>query len=170
VADAVRSLGPLDFLIIEGFKTLDTHARILVPRKDDDVDQLRNGLEIATVKIPGSVYRGAGANVMELSEAKKLTDIVEAKAYPILPGADCHGCGYTDCRGLGKAILAGDAQATLCARNYTAFTLKVNGEPVPLNSFVRKALANMLAGFIKALKGGEDAKTVELAFEVETDG
>jgi nucleotide-binding universal stress UspA family protein len=74
----------------------------------------------------------------------------------MLPGADCHGCGYPDCRSLGKAILGGDAEATQCIRNYEAFTLKVNGESLPLNNFVRRALINMLTGFIKALKGGED--------------
>jgi hypothetical protein len=41
---------------------------------------------------------------------------------------------------------------------------------VPLNNFVRRALTNMLTGFIKALKGGEDAERVELAFEVDHDG
>lgn len=170
VADAVRSLGPLDFLVVEGFKTLDTHARILVPREDADVDKLRNGLEIAAVKIPGSAYTGAGVPAVDLSDAAKLADLAESKAYPMLPGADCHGCGYPDCRSLGKAILDGDAEATRCIRNYTAFTLKVNGESLPLNNFVRRALTNMLTGFIKALKGGEEPERVELAFEVDPDG
>jgi len=171
VADAVRSLGPLEFLVVEGFKTLDTHARILVPREDADIDKLRNGLEIAAVKIPGSRFSGeGGVEVVELSDAAKLADLIESRAYPMLPGVNCHGCGYTDCRDLGKAILSGDAQATQCVRNYTAFTLKVNGESVPLNNFVRRALTNMLTGFIKALKGGEDAERVELAFEVDPDG
>ena len=88
----------------------------------------------------------------------------------MLPGADCNGCGYENCRSLGKAILGGDADATRCVRNYEAFTLKVNGESLPLNNFLRRALTNMLPGFIKALKGGEDAERVELAFEVNPDG
>ena len=170
LADAVRGMGRLDLVVIEGFKTLDTHARILVPREDADVDKLRNGLEIAAVKIPGSAYTGAGLATVELSDAAGLADLVESKAYPMLPGTDCHGCGYDDCRSLGKAILGGDAEATRCVRNYEAFNLKVNGESVPLNNFVRRALTNMLMGFIKALKGGENAERVELAFEVDRDG
>jgi len=171
INDAVRTLGAVDYLVIEGFKTLDTHARILVPREDADIDKLRNGLEIAAVKIPGSGFSGeGGVEVVELSDAAKLADIVESRAYPMLPGTNCHGCGYTDCRDLGEAILGGDADATRCVRNYEAFILKVNGESLPLNNFVRRALTNMLTGFIKALKGGEDAERVELAFEVNPDG
>jgi len=168
IQDAVRCLGALDFLVIEGFKTLDTHARILVPREDGDVDKLRNGLEVAAVKIPGSKFSGVEA--VELSDAAKLADIVESRAYPMLPGANCHGCGYPDCRSLGKAVLDGDADATQCVRNYVAFTLKVNDESVPLNNFTRRALTNMLMGFIKTLKGGEKSERVELAFEVDRDG
>ncbi len=171
IQDAVRCLGALDFLVIEGFKTLDTHARILVPREDADIDKLRNGLEIAAVKIPGSGFSGeGGVEVVELSDAAKLADIVESRAYPMLPGVNCHGCGYPDCKSLGKAVLGGDTEATQCIRNYVAFTLKVNGESVPLNNFTRRALTNMLMGFIKTLKGGEDAERVELAFEVDPDG
>ncbi len=170
IQDAVKCLGALNFLVIEGFKTLDTHARVLVPREDGDIEKLRNGLEVAAVKIPGSGFSGGGGvPVVELSDAARLADLVESKAYPMLPGADCHGCGYPDCRSLGKAILGGDAEATRCVRNYEAFTLKVNGESLPLNNFVRRALTNMLTGFIKALKGGEDAERVELAFEVDPD-
>ncbi|MFH2109910.1 MAG: molybdopterin-guanine dinucleotide biosynthesis protein B [Candidatus Bathyarchaeota archaeon] len=168
INDAVRCLGALDFLVIEGFKTLDTHARILVPREDGDVDKLRNGLEVAAVKIPGSKFSGIEA--VELSDPATLADIVESRAYPMLPGTNCHGCGYPDCRSLGKAILGGDADATQCIRNYMAFTLKVNDESVPLNNFTRRALTNMLMGFIKTLKGGEKAERVELAFEVDKDG
>lgn len=170
IQDAMKCLGALNFLVIEGFKTLDTHARVLVPREDGDIEKLRNGLEVAAVKIPGSGFSGGGGvPVVELSDAARLADLVESKAYPMLPGADCHGCGYPDCRSLGKAILGGDAEATRCVRNYEAFTLKVNGESLPLNNFVRRALTNMLTGFIKALKGGEDAERVELAFEVDPD-
>jgi molybdopterin-guanine dinucleotide biosynthesis protein B len=171
IHDAVKCLGALDFLVIEGFKTLDTHARVLVPREDGDVEKLRNGLEVAAVKVPGSGFSGGGeVPAVELSDAARLADIVESRSYPMLPGANCHGCGYPDCRSLGKAVLGGEAEAAQCVRNSTAFTLKLNGEPVPLNNFTRRALTNMLTGFIKALKGGEEAERVELAFEVERGG
>ena len=171
IQDAVRCLGSLDFLVIEGFKTLDTHARVLVTHEDGDLDKLMNGLELAAVKIPGSGFSGGGGlQVVALSDAAGLADIVESKAYPILPGANCHGCGYPDCRSLGEAVLSGEADAAQCVRNAVAFTLRVNGEPMPLNNFTRSILTNTLMGLIRTLKGGEKAERLELAFEVDRDG
>ncbi|MBN2334261.1 molybdopterin-guanine dinucleotide biosynthesis protein B [Candidatus Bathyarchaeota archaeon] len=170
VADAVKALGHLDILIIEGFKTLDTHARILVPRKDEDVGKLSNGLEIAAVMITGSGFTGVtDLPMVPLAEASRLADIVEDRSYPMLPGVNCRGCGYDDCRSLGEAILRGEADASQCVRNSVEFTLRVNGEPVPLGGFVQRAFKGMLVGFLKSLKGGDDPRRVEIAFEVQED-
>ena len=170
VGDAVKALGDLDILVVEGFKTLDTHARILVPREDDDIPKLRNGLEIAAVKIHGSMFMGdTDLPVVNLADAEALADIVEEKAYPMLPGVNCHGCGYEDCRSLGQAILGGEADARQCVRNSVEFTLRVNDETVPLGGFVQRALKGMLVGFLRSLKGGDNPRRVEIAFEVEDD-
>jgi molybdopterin-guanine dinucleotide biosynthesis protein B len=170
VGDAVKALGDLDILVVEGFKTLDTHARILVPQGDDDIPKLSNGLEIAAVKIHGSRFMGdTSLPVVNLADAEALADIVEEKAYPMLPGVNCRGCGYQDCRSLGKAILGGEADARQCVRNSVEFTLRVNDEPVPLGGFVQRAFKGMLLGFLRSLKGGDSPRRVEIAFEVEDD-
>ena len=156
IGDAAKALGTLDYLVIEGFKTLDTHARILVPRGDDDTPRLSNGLELAAVKIHGSRFMGdTSLPVVNLSDAEALTDIVEEKAYPMLPGVNCRGCGYQDCRSLGEAILAGEAQASQCVRNAVEFTLRVNEEPVPLGGFVQRAFKGMLIGFLRASRAAK---------------
>lgn len=168
ISDAARSLGTLDYLVIEGFKTVGTHVRILVPRGDDDIPKLSNDLEIAAVKIHGSKFMGDTClPVVNLSDAEALADIVEEKAYPMLPGVDCRGCGYQDCRSLGEAILAGEAQASQCVRNSVEFTLRVNDEPVPLGGFVQRAFKGMLLGFLRSLKGVENPRKIEIAFEVD---
>ncbi len=170
IGDAVKALGDLDILVVEGFKTLDTHARILVPREDDDIPKLSNGLEIAAVKIHGSTFMGdTDLPVVNLADAEALADIVEEKAYPMLPGVNCHGCGYQDCRSLGQAILGGEADARQCVRNSVEFTLRVNDEPVPLGGFVQRAFKGMLVGFLRSLKGGDNPRRVEIAFEVDED-
>ncbi|MCW4048315.1 MAG: molybdopterin-guanine dinucleotide biosynthesis protein B [Candidatus Bathyarchaeota archaeon] len=170
IHDTAKMLGSLDFLVIEGFKSVNTHARVLVPRMDDDIDKLRNGLEIAVVKVPESGFTGkSDLPVIDLGDASKLADIVMEQGYPMLPGVDCHGCGYDDCRNLGEAILRGEAEARQCVVNTISFVLKVNDESVPLGGFVRRALSNMLLGFVKSLKGGEKASKIEIVFEVEED-
>ena len=170
VGDAVKALGDLDILVVEGFKTLDTHARLLVPREDDDIPKLRNGLEIAAVKIHGSMFTGdTDLTVVNLANAEALADFVEEKAYPMLPGVNCHGCGYDNCRSLGQAILGGEAEATQCVRDSVEFTLRVNDEPVPLGGFVQRAFKGMLLGFLRSLKGVGSPRRVEIAFEAEND-
>ena len=49
IMDVTNRLGNLDVLIIEGFKSLNTHARILVPIHMGDIKDLSNGLEIAVI-------------------------------------------------------------------------------------------------------------------------
>ena len=166
IQQAAEHLGPLDFLVIEGFKTLDTHARIIVPRENEELTSLSNGLEIAVVTIPESSFDAeASVPVLTIDQTEELADLVESKAYPMLPGLNCHGCGYDDCRSMGKALLAGEAELTQCIGYGPSFTLKVNDQDVPMNNFTRQAMENVILGFIKTLKGGEEARKVELEFE-----
>lgn len=165
---AAEKLGPLDYLIIEGFKTKDTHVRIIVPRENGELEQLMNGLEIAVVKVPESKFdKKTGIPVFSISQASELADNVEARAFPMLPGLDCHSCGYPDCKSMGAALLAGESEITQCVGYKTDFMLKVNGSDIPLGGFTRKALQNVVLGFIKSLKGGDGAKKVRLEFEEE---
>jgi len=166
IHEAAEKLGPLDYLVIEGFKTVDTHARIIVPREDGDIEALSNGLEIATVKIPGSNFTG---EAFTLEDAEKVADIVEEKAYNMLPGIDCHSCGYDDCVSMGAGLLVGEAKLGQCVGYSTEGVLKVNGVDVAMGNFVRAAMVNVVQGFIKTLKGGEKARKVELTFEVSDD-
>lgn len=160
---ATKKLGAIDYLVIEGFKTVDTHARVIVPREDYEVEKLDNGLVIATVKVPESKYTG---EALTLDDIVKLADLVEEKAYPMLPGLDCHSCGYDDCGSMVAALLNGEAKLDQCVGYRTDGTLKVNGVEVPMNNFIRKAMQNVVLGFVKTLKGAEGAKKVELIFEV----
>lgn len=163
---AAEHLGPLDYLVIEGFKTLDTHARIIVPRENEEKASLSNGLEIAVVKVPESKFDAeASVPVLSIDQASQLADIVESKAYPLLPGLDCHGCGYDDCHSMGVALLDGEAEITQCVGYGSSFNLKVNDQTVSMNNFTRTAMENVILGFIKTLKGGEEARKIELEFE-----
>jgi molybdopterin-guanine dinucleotide biosynthesis protein B len=166
IQQAAEHLGPVDFLVIEGFKTLDTHPRIIVPRENKELDSLSNGLEIAVVKVHESKFdTDATVPVLTIDQASELADIVESKAYPMLPGLNCHGCGYDDCRSMGVALLSGEAEIIQCIGYGPSFTLKVNDQDVPMNNFTRATMENVILGFIKTLKGGEEPRKVELEFE-----
>ena len=164
--EAAHKLDPLDFLVIEGFKTVNTHARIIVPRDNTELDKLMNGLEIAIVNLPeSSFHKDTEIPQLTLDKVEELADIVVSNAFPLLPGLDCHSCGYPDCKSMGAALLVGEAKITQCIGYGSGFKLKVNDIDVPLNNFTRTAMQNVILGFIKTLKGGEEAKKVELEFE-----
>ena len=166
IHQAAEKLGTIDYLVIEGFKTVDTHARIIVPREDGDVEKLSNGLEIATVKILDSKYMG---EALTLDDVEKIADTVEARAYQMLPGIDCHSCGDDNCKSMGGGLLGGEAELSQCVGYRSDGILKVNGVDVAMGSFVRDIMQNVVLGFIKSLKGGEKARKVELTFEVNDD-
>ena len=169
VVDAVARLGPLDIVVLEGFKSLDAVARIMIPRDAEEVKALANGLEIAISgpSVEGLSVGGKGMPVFPLSRVGELADLVESKAFPLLPGLNCGGCGYGSCRGLAQAILAGEAEAGNCV-NYAgdAVRLKVNGRVVAMNPFVQKVMRNVVLSMVRMLKGVEDPHWVELAFDV----
>jgi molybdopterin-guanine dinucleotide biosynthesis protein B len=165
---AAAKLGEIDYLIIEGFKTINTHPRIIVPRENNELKELCNGLEIAIVKIPESKYDlKTDTHILELTQSKELGDIVESKAFPMLSELDCKTCGYPDCKSMGIALLAGEANIAQCVGYSTTFNLKVNGVDVPLNKFTRRVMENVVLGFIMTLKGGEEAKKIKLEFTQE---
>ncbi len=162
LAEAAASLGSVDYIVLEGFKTLDLCPRIIVPRKPEELKELSNGLEVAIVNIAGTVKGRGDLPVLGLDDAAKLADIVESKAFPLLAGLDCGGCGHASCRELGLAILKGEAAAESCIEYATGVSLSVNGVRVPLKPFVEDTVRNVVYGLVKSLKGVGDARTIEI--------
>ena len=153
---ATAMLGEHDYLILEGFKQLETVPRIIVPKTQGDIEKLSNGLEI-TIANPDSVK----------GKPEELADIVEEKAFPLLSGLNCRGCGYDGCRDLAKAILHGDAGIQNCVVHFSGLGLKVNGKNVKLNKFTSDILRNVVKGVLGSLKGVEVHKIVELVMDYE---
>jgi molybdopterin-guanine dinucleotide biosynthesis adapter protein len=166
---AADALGEVDFIVLEGFKTLDIVPRIIVPRGAEEVSKLSIGLEIASVDIDGKVPEADSLPVVSLSDPGTLADIVEVHAYPLLAGLNCKACGFKTCRGMGRAILAGEGDAKKCVKYDGEVILRIDGSVIPLNKFTGSALANVVLGFLKTLKGGEEPHRVELEFEVKGD-
>lgn len=167
VNEAVERLGAVDFVIVEGFKTLGTVARIPVPRNADEASELTNGLEIAVADLTNrGIHAQSEAIVIPLDKVGMMADLVEEKAFPMLPGLDCHGCGYEDCRSLARAVLAGEVGAEACAAFDPGFSLRVDGVNVPLGPFVKDVTRNTVLGLVRSFKGVGDPRSVELSFEV----
>jgi len=170
VREAVERLGGLDIVVIEGLKTLEITPKIVVPRSASDMESLSDGLEVAIARMPGVEIDGSGVPVIPIDGPGLLADVVEARAFPLLPGLDCGGCGHGDCGGMARAILAGEADAIGCVAMGSGFSLRVDGDEVALGPFVQTAFSNVVLGFVRSLKGVGGPSRVELSFEVAEDG
>jgi molybdopterin-guanine dinucleotide biosynthesis protein B len=166
---AADILGDIDFIIMEGFKAIDTVPRIMVPRDREEISTLTIGLEIAAVDVEGKMGDIGYVPMIKLNDVSRLADIVEQRAYPLLAGLNCKACGFPTCREMGKAILSGQGEANSCVKYSSDVLLRVNGSTVPLNKFVQSTFANVVLGLLKTLKGSEKPFRVELEFEVRED-
>lgn len=172
VAEAAEKLGPVDVLVLEGFRSLDVVPRILIPRSPEEIEMLANGLEIA---ISGPdverLHIGVkGVPIIPISRVDELAELITSRAFPLLPGLNCGGCGYESCGGLARAILAGEAEAVRCvARTKEGVQLKVDGLGVAINPFVQKVMRNVVLGVVRTLKGIEEPRRVEVALDLVGD-
>jgi molybdopterin-guanine dinucleotide biosynthesis protein B len=168
VKDALENLGNIDFLVLEGFKSLKTVSRIIVLENPSDID-LINGLELAFVpKQSTKLDLSTSVPLVSLSQVEKLGDIVEKNAFPILQGHDCGKCGYKSCSLLGKALILGEADVSKCFHNLSGgVAVKVNGENMQLNNYVQNVFQNILLGLIKTLKLCKPPQKIEVSFEVD---
>lgn len=167
--EAIRLLGPLDLVLVEGFKKLDVGPRIIVARDKGEVERLINGLEVAvTGDVARSVIKELSIPVLDLDAIDALANIVEEKAMPLLPGLNCGKCGYSSCRELMRAVLAGEAEAGRCVNLPSKEVhILVDGSPIKINPFVGRILRNVVIGIVSTLKGVGVPKCVEVKFTVE---
>jgi molybdopterin-guanine dinucleotide biosynthesis protein B len=69
-----------------------------------------------------------------------------------LGGLDCGNCGYPSCPDLAREIVGGQASLEACeVLGTTSVTVKVDGQPIPLNTFVEKFIAGTIRGMLSSL-------------------
>jgi len=160
---AVDALGDVDYIILEGFKTTDFCSRIIVPRRQSEVSELSNGLEILAIKIDDDIT--AAVPVMSLSNSKRFADIVEEMAFPLLAGLNCGVCGYQNCREMGQAILQKKADPMNCVKYKVAVRVKVNGKPLVLNNFTQTIFRNVVLSLVRSMKDSGEPTRVEVEID-----
>ena len=105
--------------------------------------------------------------MIALDDAGALADVVEERAFPVLPGLDCHGCGFDTCLEFGVALLEGEAALGACVGYGSRFSLKVDGVEVTLGLFVQDVTRSVVLGLMSSFKGVGRPGRVELSFEVK---
>lgn len=159
--EIARGLCGLDFIVVEGWREFKGVARIAVARNASEVERLVDEFTIACV---GTKKKGLPN--FKLNDSKKLANLVERKAFPLLPGLDCEYCGYKTCREFGLAVLAGKARWDGCGTLQERAVLTIDGKRVPLNPFVQNLISNIVVGVLSSLKRAK-GKKIELRVVVD---
>jgi molybdopterin-guanine dinucleotide biosynthesis protein B len=135
-----------DILVVEGGKHLGYLPRIILPRSESETGDLDNGLAIGTwgdVRSP---------SLTQVNDIAQLAHLVLERGF-LLPGLDCSACGREDCASLAREIVSGEASAEACEAVRKDLEVLVNGQPLPLNPFVRSIIAGAIQGMLGSLKG-----------------
>ena len=161
INEAVDTLGFADFLLLEGFKTQHICPKILVPRNISDLENLKDGLEIAVADLKNELPEINSIPIVR--DSVKLTDLVVAKAHPILGGLDCASCGYSSCRDMSHAIIHGEANSSQCVKYSGRKTsIRVNNREITLNPFTERLIRNILLGLVDSLKDVKNPRRIEV--------
>lgn len=138
-----------DILLVEGGKSLRCLPRIIVPKKDQDIDLLDSGLAFGCWDAGHGCECGPSRRFYELDE---VAELVLGKGF-LLPGLDCGACGHENCAGLAREIVTGRATARDCRAESSQLEILVNGVPLGMNSFVASIMASTIRGMLSQLKG-----------------
>lgn len=132
-----------EVVIAEGFKTMEIMPRILCYKTAADRKALASGLEIAAF------------SPKDLADRRKVAlaaGAVLRKGF-VLPGVNCHKCGFPTCGGLARAIVAGKRKPADCTVLDATARLSIDGKGIALSPFVAEILQSTCWGFLQSLKG-----------------
>ncbi len=134
------------FLIVEGGKSQTTLPRIILSQSRQEVEELDNGLALATWKGPSL------GHIPTLEDISRLADTAMEKGF-LLPGLDCGTCNRPDCLHLAREIVAEQATTGDCAASRAELEICVNGNKIPLNGFLNDMISGSILGMLSPLKG-----------------
>jgi molybdopterin-guanine dinucleotide biosynthesis protein B len=169
-------LSGLDIVLLEGFETEKTFPKIIAAKNFEEVLTYSDGLAIAiSGLIMDSKEELEKASALQipifngLTDAKKLADAVELKAFAKLPDLPhCGECGYASCYEMAKAIVKGDAAAKNCfLQSKGELRLEVNGCRIPLKEFPENIIKRMLEGMVSSLDGVQDIRELKIELRNE---
>ncbi len=147
-----------EVLLIEGGKNLDYLPRVLLLNNAEEFTELNNDLTLA---VWGEHNLTSVPNLTSISS---LADLVLEKGF-FLPGLDCGSCGREGCGQLAREIVAGQATPDDCQALQSDFDIKLNGQSLAMNHFVRDIIAGALQGMLANLKGYAPGSTIDIHME-----
>ncbi|NJE01568.1 molybdopterin-guanine dinucleotide biosynthesis protein B [Thermococcus sp. JdF3] len=163
--NALFSMVSADFLLLEGFKSVQHVPKIICARNEEDVRELNDGLAVAV----SGVIASAGADGVEglpvidaTKEPEKLADLVEKRAF-MLPNIDCGLCGFK-CAEMARMIVNGEKTLKDCVvlSSKPKVTVKIDGQVLPMKDWVQELVEKTIKGMLSAMKGYHEGRRIEI--------
>ncbi len=157
----------VDFLLLEGFKSIKHVPKVICARNESDVKELNDGLAIAVSGVIANKKSGEidGLPIINaLEEPEKLANLIEKKAF-MLPNIDCHMCGFT-CYEMAKLIVKGEKTINDCKviSSKPKVVVKIDGKLLPMKDWVQEMVEKTIRGLLSSMKGYRDGK-IEIKIE-----
>ncbi|MFN2342489.1 MAG: molybdopterin-guanine dinucleotide biosynthesis protein MobB [Desulfonatronovibrio sp.] len=135
-----------DVLLAEGGKSLGWLPRVIILKDPSELEELNNGLALATW---GKIKTD---HLPHLDNIRELADLVISKGF-LLPGLDCGSCGHETCRELARKIVSEKATPASCLAKRSNLEITINGQPLGMNPFVERVICKSIQGMLSELKG-----------------
>lgn len=166
--NALFSMVSADFLLIEGFKSIQHVPKIICAKSPDEIEKLHNDLAIAVSGIIAStgVGRINGLPVIDATrEPEKLADLVEKRAF-MLPNIDCGLCGF-NCAKMARMIVRGEKTVKDCVvlSSKPKVTVKIDGQILPMKDWVQELVEKTIKGMLSAMKGYREGRRIEIIIQ-----
>ncbi|WP_297548803.1 molybdopterin-guanine dinucleotide biosynthesis protein B, partial [Thermococcus sp.] len=163
--NALFSMVSADFLLLEGFKSVQHVPKVICARNEEDVGELNDGLAVAVSGIIAStgVEEIEGLPVIDATkEPEKLADLVEKRAF-MLPNIDCGLCGFS-CAEMARMIVKGEKTLKDCVvlSSKPKVTIKIDGQVLPMKDWVQELVEKTIKGMLSAMKGYREGRRIEI--------
>ncbi|WP_456365695.1 molybdopterin-guanine dinucleotide biosynthesis protein MobB [Thermococcus sp.] len=168
--NALLSTVSTDFLLLEGFKSVQHVPNVICAKSEEEVRKLNDGLAIAV----SGVIAGSGIGKIEglpvidaTREPERLADLVERRAF-MLPNIDCGLCGFS-CAEMARMIVRGDKTVKDCVvlSSKPKVTVKIDGQVLPMKDWVQELVEKTVKGMLSAMKGYREGRKIEIVIRAE---
>ncbi|WP_297470543.1 molybdopterin-guanine dinucleotide biosynthesis protein B [Thermococcus sp.] len=168
--NALFSMVSADFLLLEGFKSVQHVPKVICARNEEDVGELNDGLAVAVSGIIASigVEEIEGLPVIDATkEPEKLANLVEKRAF-MLPNIDCGLCGFS-CAEMARMIVKGEKTLKDCVvlSSKPKVTVKIDGQVLPMKDWVQELVEKTIKGMLSAMKGYREGRRIEIVIRDE---
>jgi len=150
--------------IIEKIKSYNYDVILVEGFKQQGIPKVKVG-EIETME--NTVFEYDGSNFSGILDYI-VKEVEVQRIYEKLPRLDCKKCGFV-CREMAELIFNKEKEYNDCkiiSEEEGDLLIEVNGKKIWTGGFVKNTVKNVISGLVSSLKGGEDAKEINIKIKM----